>query len=111
MPQLDLNAVAAESRGPTLLAAADVLHLLVADPGEAPGARAAGAVGDDDARKPPVVATEASGDAVVGHDFHIVLVGANAKVGGAGERGGRIKARRHIDVSLGQTEFHRLVPP
>ena len=106
MGQLDLDAVVAQPGGPPLLAAPDGLHLGIAHPRIASGARAAAAVGRDNAGKPAVVPSAAQGNAMKRHDLDVILVGADAQMRGAGQRRGRRQTRRHVDVGLGLAEFH-----
>ena len=106
MRQLELDAISAEARSPALLAAAYVLHLFVAYLCVASRPGTARPVRHHNTGKPPVLATTTCGDPMISHDLQVVLVGAYAQVRGAGKRSGRINARGHIDVSLGQTKFH-----
>ena len=89
--ELDLAGVLAHVGGLALLEHAHLLHLLVGVIAVDTGARAAGAVGHHHAGEPLVLAAEALGDAVVGHDLDIVLVRGDAEMRGAREGGvGRV---------------------
>ena len=104
--QLDHAGVAADIGRGALLLAADALHLLVGVLAVDARARAARAVGHDDAAEPVVRQAEALGDAMVGHDLDVVLVGADAQVGGASERGDWRCAVRDEHVCVGIVKLH-----
>ena len=85
--ELVLGGVLAGGGRGVLFLVADFLHLLVGEVGEGADTGAAGAVGAGDAAEPEVGVVIAGDDAVVGHELEVVVVGADAEVGDAGEGG------------------------
>ena len=73
-------------RGPLFIATGET-HLRVAVGSERTRPSAPSAIGARDATKPAVGITVTLGYAVKRHKFKIVLVGSNAKMGGAAKRG------------------------
>lgn len=104
--ELDHDAVFADEGCFTLFLFADFLHFFVGVGVVGPFARAAGAVGDDDAAEPLVAATEAFGDAVVGCDFEVVLVADDAEVGDACEGLSWVALVRDEEVGVRVVEEH-----
>ena len=107
--QLDLASVVADDRGLALLADADLDHLRVRVVGVDAGPRAAGAVRDDDSRVVLVLAAEALGDAVEGHELLVVLVRSDADVGRPPQRFRHRGRVRHEDVGVGAGELHHVL--
>ena len=83
--ELHHDAVFPDERGLALLLLAHVLHLFVGVFLVGSLARAARAIGDDDAAEPLVVAAETIRDSVIRGDLQVVLVRDNAEVGHARE--------------------------
>ena len=83
--ELEHGGVVAEASGGTLFGAAFGDHFGIGEGSIGTGAGAAGAVGAGDATEPLGGAIEAGDDAVKGHEFEIVLMGADSEMGNSGE--------------------------
>jgi len=85
MAELSHEGVSADHRGGLLFADAFGRDLVVGPVFEATGPRRAAAVGDGHPAEPLVIPVIAGEDAMEGHELEVVLVGADAEVGGPAE--------------------------
>ena len=88
--ELVLNSVLTEVGCLNLFAVPQLFHGLIAVVGKGAGARGAAAIGASDSGEPLARFLVASDDAMIGHEFEVVLMRADAEVGGAGESFGEI---------------------
>jgi hypothetical protein len=103
---LDLAGVLADVGGLALLQHAHLLHVLIGEIAVDAGARAARPIGNDDSGEPLVLAAETFGDAVVRHDFDVVLVRGDAQVRGPGDGSFWRGAVGYEEVRGGFMELH-----
>ena len=104
--ELQHRLVVARVRGLVLLVDAHRRHLLVGVVGVRADAGAAAAVGAGDAAEALVLLQVALGDAVVGHDLEVVLVGADAEVGDVREDRLHRLAAGDEDLGVRVAQFH-----
>ena len=104
--ELEHGGVVAEPSGGPLFVAAFGDHLGIGEGGIRTGAGASGAVGAGDATEPLGGAIEAGDDAVKGHEFEIVLMGADSEMGDSGEGGGERLVVGDINFCRGMLKEH-----
>ena len=104
--ELEHGGVVAEASGGTLFGAAFGDHFGIGEGSIGTGAGAAGAVGAGDATEPLGGAIEAGDDAVKGHEFEIVLMGADSEMGDSGEGGGERLVVGDINFCRGMLKEH-----
>jgi hypothetical protein len=104
--QLNHRAVLTQERRLALFVQAHALHLFIGKIGIGPFARTASPVGDHHPPKPLVATVKALGDAVVGSNFKIILVGDDAQVRHALQGLDGATAIGNEDIVLGVAKGH-----
>jgi len=104
--ELEHGGVVAEASGGPLFGAPFGDHLGIGESGIRTGAGASGAVGASDATEPLGGAIEAGDDPVKGHEFEIVLMGADSEMGDSGESGGERLVVGDINFCGGMLKEH-----
>jgi hypothetical protein len=100
--QLELDRILPDPRGLALLVAPHDLHLVISQVRVTPRARRTSTVGAHHPAKRPAGLSKTIGDARVGHDLEIVLMGANPEVRHPAQRHFRSYAfSGHKDISRG----------
>lgn len=94
--ELELGGVLTEIGGLNLFAVAEFFDVGIGVVGEGAGARGAASVGAGDTGEPVTRFLVAGDDAVIGHELEVVLMSANAEVGGAREGFGEVFVVRDV---------------
>jgi hypothetical protein len=105
--QLDYGGVATQSRRLFLLVPPDLGEFWSGFFGQRAGARGAGPIGDHDTGEAEIFLPAAGADARKGHDFEVIGMGTDTEVGGGGEGGLPVSARRDGGLRIGPGKFHR----